>query len=46
MCGRTRCPTVVADTLVYRDDGHMSETYAQALAPVLEPVLAGHRAGT
>jgi hypothetical protein len=39
LCGRTRCPTVVADTLVYRDDGHMSETYAQALAPVLEPAL-------
>ncbi|MZD08385.1 acyltransferase, partial [Streptomyces sp. SID5785] len=39
LCGSTRCPTVVADTLVYRDDGHLSEAYARALAPVLAPVL-------
>ncbi|MFJ2635767.1 acyltransferase family protein [Streptomyces sp. NPDC087422] len=29
------CPVLAGDTLVYRDDSHMSETYADALAPVL-----------
>ncbi|MFF7156818.1 hypothetical protein [Streptomyces sp. NPDC008139] len=32
--GRT-CPVLSGDTLVYRDDSHMSETYADAPAPVL-----------
>ncbi|MGK5531687.1 acyltransferase family protein [Streptomyces sp. URMC 129] len=29
------CPVVVGDTFVYRDDNHVSEAYAEALAPVL-----------
>ncbi|MFD5747591.1 acyltransferase family protein [Streptomyces sp. NPDC127033] len=33
------CPVVVADTAVYRDDSHLSEAYAAALAPVLAPSL-------
>ncbi|MFD4949117.1 acyltransferase family protein [Streptomyces sp. NPDC058239] len=33
------CPVVVADTAVYRDDSHLSEAYADALAPVLAPSL-------
>lgn len=33
------CPVVVADTAVYRDDSHISEAYAEALAPVLAPSL-------
>ncbi|MFS8201785.1 acyltransferase family protein [Streptomyces sp. CWNU-52B] len=33
------CPVVVADTAVYRDDSHLSEAYAEALAPVLAPSL-------
>ncbi|MFF3937499.1 SGNH hydrolase domain-containing protein [Streptomyces phaeofaciens] len=33
------CPVVVADTAVYRDDSHVSEAYAEALAPVLAPSL-------
>ncbi|MFE4061967.1 SGNH hydrolase domain-containing protein [Streptomyces sp. NPDC059096] len=33
------CPVIVADTAVYRDDSHLSEAYAEALAPVLAPSL-------
>ncbi|WP_238431662.1 acyltransferase family protein [Streptomyces cavernae] len=33
------CPVVVADTAVYRDDSHLSEAYAEALAPVLASSL-------
>ncbi|MFD7874773.1 acyltransferase family protein [Streptomyces sp. NPDC059766] len=33
------CPVLVGDTLVYRDDSHLSEAYAEALAPVLAPHL-------
>ncbi|MER6418570.1 acyltransferase family protein [Streptomyces sp. NPDC001137] len=33
------CPVVVGDTAVYRDDSHLSEAYAEALAPVLAPSL-------
>jgi hypothetical protein len=29
------CPVAVGNTLVYRDDSHMAETYSEALAPVL-----------
>ncbi|MDX2813221.1 acyltransferase family protein [Streptomyces sp. PA03-5A] len=30
------CPVVVADTFVYRDDSHLTESYAEAIAPVLD----------
>ncbi|MET9191543.1 SGNH hydrolase domain-containing protein, partial [Streptomyces tendae] len=33
------CPVVVADTAVHRDDSHLSEAYAEALAPVLAAPL-------
>jgi peptidoglycan/LPS O-acetylase OafA/YrhL len=33
------CPVLVANTLVYRDDSHMSEAYASAVAPVLDARL-------
>ncbi|WP_406413538.1 acyltransferase [Streptomyces halstedii] len=33
------CPVVVGDTAVYRDESHLSEAYAEALAPVLAPSL-------
>ncbi|HWS39058.1 MAG TPA: acyltransferase family protein [Actinoplanes sp.] len=36
-----RCPLVVGDTLVYRDNNHLTEAYARLLAPVLEPHLPG-----
>ncbi|WP_232792437.1 acyltransferase family protein [Actinacidiphila yeochonensis] len=35
MCGSRVCPVLVGDTFVYRDDSHMADAYAHALAPVL-----------
>ncbi|MFE1199866.1 acyltransferase family protein [Streptomyces olivaceoviridis] len=32
---RGKCPSVVADTFVYRDESHMAESYVEALTPVL-----------
>jgi peptidoglycan/LPS O-acetylase OafA/YrhL len=34
------CPVVVGNILVYRDSSHVSEGYAEALAPVLDQALA------
>lgn len=39
ICSGTSCPVVVGDTLVYRDDSHLSNTYSTELAPVLAPLL-------
>jgi hypothetical protein len=33
------CPVVVANTVVYRDESHLSEAYAAALTPVLADSL-------
>jgi hypothetical protein len=35
-CITTSCPTVVGNVLVYRDDNHMTVTYAQLIAPLLD----------
>lgn len=35
LCAAGSCPVVVGDTFVYRDDSHLTESYAEALAPVL-----------
>ena len=40
LCSPTTCPVIVDDTLVYRDDSHISNTYSRALAPVVAPLLA------
>ena len=34
-CTVDRCPVIVGNTLVFRDDNHVTIEYAQALAPVL-----------
>ncbi len=34
-CTATRCPLIVGNQLVYRDDNHLTVGYAQWLAPVL-----------
>jgi peptidoglycan/LPS O-acetylase OafA/YrhL len=34
-CTAQRCPVIVGNALVYRDDNHVTITYAQTLAPVL-----------
>lgn len=40
ICGPTACPPVVGNLLVYRDDAHMTNTYAATLGPYLEAELA------
>jgi peptidoglycan/LPS O-acetylase OafA/YrhL len=34
-CTTTRCPVIVGNTLVFRDDNHLTTSYAELLAPVL-----------
>ncbi|OBF24304.1 acyltransferase [Mycobacterium kubicae] len=34
-CSPQRCPVIVGNTLVFRDDNHVSTEYAQLLAPVI-----------
>jgi peptidoglycan/LPS O-acetylase OafA/YrhL len=34
-CTAERCPVIVGNDLVFRDDNHVTITYAQALAPVI-----------
>lgn len=42
LCSATGdCPVVVSDTPVYRDDSHLSEAYAEAIAPVVGERLTG-----
>jgi hypothetical protein len=35
-CTALSCPTVVGNVLVYRDDNHMTVTYASLIAPLLD----------
>ena len=39
-CTATRCPDIVGDTLVYRDDNHLTIDYARWLAPVVDAELS------
>ena len=34
-CAADRCPVIVGNTLVFRDDNHVTTEYAQLLAPVI-----------
>jgi hypothetical protein len=34
-CTAERCPVIVGNDLVFRDDNHLTIAYAQALAPVI-----------
>jgi peptidoglycan/LPS O-acetylase OafA/YrhL len=38
-CSRTSCPAVIGGVFVYRDDSHMTATFARTLAPVLLEAL-------
>ncbi|RRR95649.1 acyltransferase family protein [Glycomyces terrestris] len=40
LCGPEACSPVVGNILVYRDDAHMTNTYAATLGPYLEAELA------
>ncbi|MGE2715895.1 acyltransferase family protein [Mycolicibacterium litorale] len=37
-CTAQRCPVIVGNTLVYRDDNHITDEYAQWLAPAIGEV--------
>jgi peptidoglycan/LPS O-acetylase OafA/YrhL len=41
VCGPTRCPVIVGDLLVYRDNSHLSTPYVEWLAPALAARLGG-----
>jgi peptidoglycan/LPS O-acetylase OafA/YrhL len=38
-CTADRCPVIVGNQLVYRDDNHVTVEYAQALAPVVAALV-------
>ena len=38
-CTAERCPVVVGNTLVYRDDNHITTEYAKVLAPLLTEMV-------
>ena len=38
-CTATTCPPVIGDVLVYRDDSHVTDDYALAVAPLLAAAL-------
>ncbi len=39
ICGRTTCPPVVGNVLVYQDSHHLTSAYALTTAPYLEQRL-------
>jgi len=41
VCGAARCPVVVGDLLVYRDNSHLSTPYVRWVAPHLAGLLGG-----
>ncbi|WP_436526972.1 acyltransferase family protein [Actinoplanes sp. HUAS TT8] len=40
LCTATFCPPVIGNVLVYRDSNHMTTTYAQTVAPLLDDALS------
>ena len=40
-CTTDRCPVIVGDTLVFRDDNHVTTEYTQVLGPVLGDMVEG-----
>jgi hypothetical protein len=38
-CTSALCPVVVGNTLVFRDDNHITPEYATILAPVIDALL-------
>ncbi|QUR66266.1 acyltransferase family protein [Mycobacterium spongiae] len=40
-CTPDRCPVIVGDTLVFRDDNHLTTEYAQLLAPAIGALVDG-----
>ncbi|VBA34404.1 acyltransferase family protein [Mycobacterium attenuatum] len=44
-CAADRCPVIVGNTLVFRDDNHVTTEYSQMLAPVLGALVDRTLAG-
>jgi hypothetical protein len=44
ICPAARCPAVIGNVLVYRDQHHLTATYARSLTPFLDRALARLRA--
>ncbi|GEM38079.1 acyltransferase family protein [Nocardia ninae] len=40
-CTADRCPLITGNTLIYRDDNHLTVAYAKALAPVVAALADG-----
>jgi hypothetical protein len=38
-CANNLCPAIVGNLLVYRDDNHMTVTYATFVAPLLDNAI-------
>jgi hypothetical protein len=38
-CTAGRCPVIVGNTLVFRDDNHITTEYARVLAPLLTEMI-------
>jgi hypothetical protein len=45
LCTATRCPAVVGNVLVYRNESHITVPYSTWLAPALSPVLSAGQKG-
>ena len=39
LCTDTACPVIVGNTLMYRDDSHITATASRLLAPYLEATV-------
>ena len=40
-CTAQRCPVIIGNTMVFRDDNHITVEFAQVMAPVLDAVATG-----
>ena len=45
-CTATRCPVIVGNNLVFRDDNHLTTSYAQWLAPIISAEISSAMAGS
>jgi hypothetical protein len=38
-CDKNSCEPIIGNAVVYRDDNHLTDTFARTLGPLLEPVI-------
>jgi hypothetical protein len=39
VCSPQKCPPIIGDMVVYMDNNHLTDTYAESLAPYLKMVM-------